>query len=228
MNELNLDNAPWRVKVYELENEEWQDRGTGYCSGEIMGDEAYLVVVNEDDKRLMILTSRIKGDMQYQKQQETLIVWNEINKNDMALSFQEAEGCSMICDFLIWVQQKYENMITIMKTTPSVNGEAEITEIIAGPISYPPEPKMGNLEQVSVCLQKSIGAQFSHEAIVRFIHEEDYIAKLVKIFYTAEEMRCLDELHNLCRIIKMLRKCGGRYTGVFCCYYLFFIYFFFF
>jgi protein phosphatase 4 regulatory subunit 3 len=203
---MNFDIAPWRVKVYELEHEEWQDRGTGYCSGEIMGDEAYIIVVNEDDKRLMILTSRIKGDMQYQKQQETLIVWTEANKNDMALSFQEAEGCSMICDFLVWVQQKYEHTITIMATIPSANGEADMTEIIAGPIAYPPEPKLGNLEEVTGAMQTCISAQFSHEAIVKFIHEEDYIGKLVKLFYTAEDLQSLEDLHHLCRIIKMLCK----------------------
>ena len=32
----------------------------------------------------------------YQKQQDTLIVWTEQNGTDMALSFQEPEGCASI------------------------------------------------------------------------------------------------------------------------------------
>lgn len=197
--------TPWRVKVYELEHEEWQDRGTGFCSGEIVSSQAFLMVMNEDGRDEMLLTSRIKGDMQYQKQQETLIVWTETNKNDMALSFQEPEGCAMICEFLVYVQQKYEHAITIMATMPSGTGDGDLTEVIAGPITYPPEPKLGNLEEVANCIQTCTSAHFSHEAIVKFINDGDYVAKLVGLFDTAENLESLDDLHHLCRIVKMLR-----------------------
>jgi protein phosphatase-4 regulatory subunit 3 len=44
----------------------------------------------------MLLETKISRDDGYQKQQDTLIVWTEHNGVDMALSFQEAEGCSQI------------------------------------------------------------------------------------------------------------------------------------
>lgn len=61
----------------------------------------------------MLLETKISKDDGYQKQQgdekfhgeilacanrlaETLIVWTESNGTDMALSFQEAEGCAAI------------------------------------------------------------------------------------------------------------------------------------
>lgn len=44
----------------------------------------------------MLLETKISRDDGYQKQQDTLIVWTEHTGVDMALSFQEAEGCSQI------------------------------------------------------------------------------------------------------------------------------------
>lgn len=44
----------------------------------------------------MLLETKIAKDDGYQKQQDTLIVWTEANGTDMALSFQEAEGCAVI------------------------------------------------------------------------------------------------------------------------------------
>lgn len=44
----------------------------------------------------MLLETKIQKDDGYQKQQDTLIVWTEANGTDMALSFQEAEGCAVI------------------------------------------------------------------------------------------------------------------------------------
>lgn len=44
----------------------------------------------------MLLEAKIVKDDGYQKQQDTLIVWTDTNGVDMALSFQEAEGCAVI------------------------------------------------------------------------------------------------------------------------------------
>lgn len=44
----------------------------------------------------MLLEAKIVKDDGYQKQQDTLIVWTDTNGVDMALSFQEADGCAVI------------------------------------------------------------------------------------------------------------------------------------
>jgi protein phosphatase-4 regulatory subunit 3 len=126
-----------RVKVYELKNNDWYDRGTGFCSGllnnvsavetdlggwararcDLMGrgadatqDEARIQVASEDEPGRMLLETKISKEDGYQKQQgrwmhareeganmaDTLIVWTDQNVTDMALSFQEAEGCAAI------------------------------------------------------------------------------------------------------------------------------------
>lgn len=54
------------------------------------------MVLSEDDQTRQLLETRIGKDDGYQKQQDTLIVWTEQNGTDMALSFQEPEGCANI------------------------------------------------------------------------------------------------------------------------------------
>ena len=50
----------------------------------------------------MLLESKVLPDRVYQKQEETLIVWTENESMDLALSFQEKNGCNdlwaKICD----------------------------------------------------------------------------------------------------------------------------------
>ena len=74
------------------------------------------------------------------RQQETLIVWTDSNGTDLALSFQETEGCADLCDFIIRVQQgKYKSGISLYYVIPNINEGDDITELITGPIRYPPE-----------------------------------------------------------------------------------------
>jgi len=68
-------------------------------------DEAYVFVKSEEDPSKVLFNSRIiKGSDSYQLQQDSLIVWTEPNGTDMALSFQEAEGCTIVWDSIRWVQ----------------------------------------------------------------------------------------------------------------------------
>jgi hypothetical protein len=101
-----------RVKVYELRDNDWFDRGTGFCSTTLIetpdqaedpdSKEAQLLVHSEDEPdRLLLETTVTKGET-FHKQQETLIVWTESSPDgptggtDMALSFQEPDGCASI------------------------------------------------------------------------------------------------------------------------------------
>jgi hypothetical protein len=89
-----------RVKVYELRNNDWFDRGTGFCTAgfattEEGPKEPRVIVESEDQPERLLLETRIVKDDGFQKQQDTLIVWTD-NGVDMALSFQEAEGCALI------------------------------------------------------------------------------------------------------------------------------------
>lgn len=144
--ELQPPIEPKRVKVYELKDNDWFDRGTGFCTGQMVEvrfsdppglrataysraadcrlrnsltlvfqsqEEYRLFVESETEPNRVLLESRITKEDGYQKQQgpcsrchsaviltcaliDTLIVWTEPNGTDMALSFQESEGCTTV------------------------------------------------------------------------------------------------------------------------------------
>jgi protein phosphatase-4 regulatory subunit 3 len=135
-----------RVKVYELKNNDWFDRGTGFCKGVVavrlsrrhsmraqdLGNRGGIRV--HECHRLICATtergsqdcspirrrpeSRTPSNAHLQRRRlsettgyarvvrwgkppaktcvDTLIVWTEQNGTDMALSFQEPEGCASI------------------------------------------------------------------------------------------------------------------------------------
>jgi len=73
-----LEDNDKRVKVYELQNKNWYDRGTGSCAGQLLtSGEGRIAVRSEDNAQRMLLDTEILHDCGYQKQEETLIVWTE-------------------------------------------------------------------------------------------------------------------------------------------------------
>jgi protein phosphatase-4 regulatory subunit 3 len=202
---VDIPTSPRRVKVYELDGDQWIDNGTGYCSGVIGDEKAYLSVKNEANESELLLRSHIRGTIQYQKQQSTLIVWSEPDKKDIALSFQEADGCDLVCDFLAYVQRNMENEISIVSIVTN-DGEAEVSEVIAGPVHRPPEPKIGNLGEVVEALSLAAVSPNGRDSVIKYIHETHYISQLVELLEVAEDLESLTDLHNLCRIMKILCK----------------------
>ncbi|KAJ2477681.1 Platinum sensitivity protein [Coemansia sp. RSA 2320] len=86
-----------RVKVYYLEDgSNWADRGTGFCTLEDCQGELHLSVVSESEPNRAILDCVVQRGEVYQQQESTLIVWTEPTGEDLALSFQEQEGCLSI------------------------------------------------------------------------------------------------------------------------------------
>lgn len=91
----NPPTTPRRVKVYELRNNDWFDRGTGYCTGHLVNvspagggaihgppagvaddarvqDEPHIQVKSEDESDRVLLSTKIIKDDGYQKQQGEL------------------------------------------------------------------------------------------------------------------------------------------------------------
>lgn len=202
MSNITVPTAPRRVKVYELCKDEWTDKGTGFCSGEVLNEQPYVVVRNEENLTEILLKMHILGEIQFHKQQETLIVWSEADKNDMALSFQEAEGCTIICDYLVFVQRYFAKKISIMVVTSTEEGE--YSEMIAGPVSYPPAPTCGAMEEVVESLGQLMSFNFARESVCSFITETDYVHQLVEVFNKAEKEQRLTDLHNICRVMRLL------------------------
>ena len=194
-----------RVKVYELKNNDWYDRGTGFCYGSFVNSphssqenpDARLVVVSEDDTERTLLTTRITKDDGYQKQQDTLIVWTESNGVDMALSFQEANGCSAIWEFVHDVQQR------ISALAPD-DGSDDLLDQAHGVTL--PEPELGRLEEVELAIRAAATTPAGRDALGKFVMspEQMYILKLGPLVTQAEEQELTADLHRLCTIMKHL------------------------
>ncbi|KAJ1974571.1 SMEK 2, suppressor of mek1 (Dictyostelium), partial [Dimargaris verticillata] len=100
-----------RAKLYELiDNQAWQDKGTGYCSCPFIESiqDYCLVVRSEEDDSILLSTPVLKEGF-YQKQQSTLIVWTERNGSDLALSFQDSNGCGEIWEKIYEIQLQHKH-----------------------------------------------------------------------------------------------------------------------
>lgn len=186
-----------RVKVYELKDNDWYDRGTGFCAGQILGPEdARVFVQSEDEPIRVLLETRIAKDDGYQKQQETLIVWTEGNGVDMALSFQEPEGCSAIWDFIYEIQQRLLAMAT----------EDVDDEMMDNGTFMLPTPELGNLQDIENIMRTASQTTPGRDALCKFVMapESLYITKLVPLVEMAEDLEDLPDLHHLCNIMKTL------------------------
>ncbi|KAH7346947.1 component of IIS longevity pathway SMK-1-domain-containing protein [Pyrenochaeta sp. MPI-SDFR-AT-0127] len=185
-----------RVKVYELKNNDWFDRGTGFCRGVVASqEEARIVVVSEDDQARQLLETRISKDDGYQKQQDTLIVWTEQNGTDMALSFQEPEGCASIWDFVNEVQSRLQALAQDDGLSDDIDHMSPILL---------PNPDLGNLHEIENHMRAANSTPGGREALAKFILAQDYIPKLIPLVDMAEDLESVSDLHRLCSIMKML------------------------
>ncbi|KAF2638493.1 DUF625-domain-containing protein [Massarina eburnea CBS 473.64] len=185
-----------RVKVYELKNNDWFDRGTGFCRGVIAQEGAKILVASEDDPNRQLLETRISKDDGYQKQQDTLIVWTEQNGTDMALSFQEPEGCASIWDFVNEMQSRLQRLA-------HDDGLSDDIDSAASPIMLP-NPDLGNLHEIENHMRAANSTPGGREALAKFVLAHEYIPKLIPLVEMAEDLESASDLHRLCSIMKML------------------------
>lgn len=211
------DTKPKRVKAYILENNEWKDTGTGFCVGKIemhteINDDtemmrAYLIVNDEDSPAEVLLRSQLGGNIEYQRQEETLIVWKDINGRDIALSFEESVGCDTLCEFIVEVQRHVESNISLVAVKSNDNGVGSVHEIITGPVALPSRDVEQNeqtlMESLRI-LNENIAFEFLKNETVEFVLQTNYINLLIECFHKAESEQLLKELFLLGCIVKTL------------------------
>lgn len=179
--------------------------------------EPYVLVVNEnlqtDD---LLLKTKVVRDDVYQRQQDTLVVWTEPDGTDMALSFQEAEGCQEVWEFLTEVQKHFllsargegldvdeaegmgSGMLGVSGT--GMTTDADLVMSDGSPFALP-DPRMDNLQVIDVTLKDAASrSAAAREKVAEWILREDYVAKLIPAFHDSEDLEQLDDLHRLCAI----------------------------
>ncbi|KAK0751062.1 component of IIS longevity pathway SMK-1-domain-containing protein [Schizothecium vesticola] len=194
-----------RVKVYELRSNDWFDRGTGFCSASFIPvpegqpKEARVTVESEDQPDRLLLETKIIRDDGFQKQQDTLIVWTE-NDVDMALSFQEPEGCAMIWRFVDSVQQTFHGNGSGPDDGLSDDLALDMTSAI---IQLPP-PDLGVLPELESNMRIMSSSPNGRDALAKAIIKDDYIRKLIPLVDMAEDLESVHDLHRLCNIMKII------------------------
>ncbi|WVO25196.1 uncharacterized protein IAS62_006586 [Cryptococcus decagattii] len=215
-----------RVKVYELRDESWFDRGTGICRGMINADGHAVILVeaegaqvqgNEDEPggfltKDILLNSNVERDDIYGKQQDTLIVWTDPeSKLDIALSFQDADGCEDTWQFICEVQK---HLISIedesqvpsssspMGGSPMLVANAHMSNA-EQKLPWQP-PTLANIREQEFCIRAQAKSAMGRERAMEHILNEDYIKQLINILEQAEDLESLDDLHALCSLMQTI------------------------
>ncbi|CDU24430.1 related to PSY2-subunit of protein phosphatase PP4 complex [Sporisorium scitamineum] len=183
----------------------------------------FVVVVSENlESEEILLASKVVKEEVYQRQQDTLVVWTEPTGVDMALSFQEAEGCTEVWEFLTEVQKHFmglaeEALTDSPPTTPNPHSPTGVLGMsasgsglepllnIMGDYKGLPEPSLANLEKIDTMLKDTTArGPMMREKLTTWLMEAHYIRKLVPFFHTVEELEALSSLHMLCTIMQTI------------------------
>eukprot|EP01119_Soliformovum_irregulare_P013185 TRINITY_DN3489_c1_g1_i2.p1 TRINITY_DN3489_c1_g1~~TRINITY_DN3489_c1_g1_i2.p1 ORF type:complete len:789 (-),score=200.12 TRINITY_DN3489_c1_g1_i2:101-2467(-) len=193
-----------RVKVYKCTNNDWQDRGTGYVSLVTDAGMVFLEVEFEASPT-ELLRSRISDNASFTSQKDSLIVWTDKDTDeDLALSFQIAQGCS---DFLSQIQNWQARSASVLDGwdqssnlgddsreifVPSSADDDDATEIV---IDIPPV-NLNALEDI----HKLFGVMHLSPLKDRFITKllnQNYFGKLFDLFSLCEDLEDAASLRTL-------------------------------
>ncbi|KAH9854932.1 DUF625-domain-containing protein [Lenzites betulinus] len=189
-----------RVKVYELIGSRWVDQGTAFCFGDFQENEALLIARSEEDFNRIILTTTIRANDVYQRQQETLIVWTEPDGVDYALSFQDPEGCAEVWHFIEEVQRHMNTSDMALTSSPLIGPDGPETSLSTASIIRAgrlPQPQMGIISEIDTAIKTLARTAIVKERVCEYIQTEDYIKGLIEVFSQAEDLESLMDLHAL-------------------------------
>ncbi|KAF8076723.1 component of IIS longevity pathway SMK-1-domain-containing protein [Lyophyllum atratum] len=198
-----------RVKVYELIGARWMDQGTAFCFGQFQEEtsEALLIARSERSYNEIILSTVIRSNDVYQRQQDTLIVWTEPDGVDYALSFQDPEGCSEVWNFICDVQRHMnggDDQANIT-SSPQIGPEpASVTSATIIRSGHLPRPELGIIGEIDRAIKTLARTQNVKERICEYIQQEDYVKSLIEVMNTAEDLESLENLHALCSLMQTI------------------------
>jgi protein phosphatase-4 regulatory subunit 3 len=179
--------------------------------------------VKSEEGGHVLLESKLYSEDIYQLQQDTLIVWNDpLSSDDLALSFQEAVGCTEIWEQILQIQSRMNtNCNGSQRSLTSVTMVHVLTHSLAHSdflveelemmalqeddglqeIALP-APNVKNIDLVFLQVTKSN----RRERIAQAIQREGYLQKLLDLFKACEDPPNLANLHKMFEIFKTLGK----------------------
>ncbi|KAF2629518.1 hypothetical protein BU25DRAFT_268312 [Macroventuria anomochaeta] len=176
----------WQATVSTLKDHNWVDIGSGQCYGRQSTDGTpYLVVKNTHHPALMLLQTNVSTSQHFRKQQDKLISWVE-GEAKMALSFQDAAGCTSVCTYL---QENGADQLDRLRGTLASTLQSEATQPKSpAPIQGSPTPTASS----SACMTLSYQQLDNLAAAAQHVHDVDLIA-------AKSEARGEARLANRCR-----------------------------
>ncbi|KAF4601338.1 Platinum sensitivity protein [Pleurotus pulmonarius] len=196
-----------RVKVYELIGSRWVDQGTAFCFGQFNDEtnEALLIARSESNYAEVILSTTIRSNDVYQRQQDTLIVWTEPDGVDYALSFQDPEGCSEVWNFILEVQRHLNREPGLVGSSSPTHGNGD--SVAAANVirsGHLPQPQLGIIGEIEKVIKSLSRTQPVKERMCEYIQHEEYIKQLVDVLHQAEDLENLENLHALCSLMQTI------------------------
>ncbi|KAG0786706.1 hypothetical protein G6F57_008306 [Rhizopus arrhizus] len=210
MTESQQSTSSYRVKLYELVDGNWTDRGTGKCYYK-MGSEGKtdeLHVVSEEDEGVALLVSPVIKSNMYQKQKDTLILWTERDQREYAVSFQDPLSCQRIWNSFgergmvdrdsMDDDEKDKMMDEDELDAEVVTDNNEVAVNVSKSTNYEyyklPEPTLNNMKSIIETLD-DVRYSRDKDRFAEYIMDEDYIEKLVPIFNECEDLEAYNEIH---------------------------------
>ncbi|XP_020254939.1 serine/threonine-protein phosphatase 4 regulatory subunit 3B isoform X2 [Asparagus officinalis] len=212
----NSSNSMQRVKVYRLnEDGKWEDQGTGHVSVDYLerSEELGLLVIDEEENDA-ILVHRISSEDIYRRQEDTIISWRDLElSTELALSFQEASGCSYIWDHICGVQRNL-HFNTLGSLDVARSSSMEAIEA-AGSLQSNDESFHGvnnelrelppvELSALPLILKNVVecGITDQMRAAELILQDQEFFTKLMNLFRMCEDLENMEDLHMIFRLVR--------------------------
>uniref|UniRef100_A0A0E0KYP6 Serine/threonine-protein phosphatase 4 regulatory subunit 3-like central domain-containing protein n=1 Tax=Oryza punctata TaxID=4537 RepID=A0A0E0KYP6_ORYPU len=228
-----LQTSMQRVKVYRLTDDgKWDDQGTGHVTIDYIegSREIALTVVDEEDSDTLLL-HHITSDDIYRKQEETIISWRDPEKAlELALSFQEAAGCSYIWESVCTIQRNLQfNALDVQEAAPPAAFESleasrnppfhdESLSSTSRELKKLPPLDLSSLSSIlKTILECSMTERMRVSVAELILQYHDFFPQLVNLFRTCESSGNMDALHMIFRLVKgiILLNSSAIYDRIF-------------
>lgn len=187
---------------------------------------------NNNKKGSILLESKLLLTIVYQRQQDTLIVWSDQNKRDLALSFQEKAGCDEIWEKICEVLGEDSSLEATSSRGSGSSGGAssgsggasgsrslesnsmdedgvekeDETDNNLSPADDLPPCELARLKDIRdyfTCFLPRHSKRYK-ERLGIVLESDSYIQRLIDLFHTCEDLENEDGLHYLYEIFRCL------------------------
>eukprot|EP00397_Hematodinium_sp_SG-2012_P005974 GEMP01006000.1.p1 GENE.GEMP01006000.1~~GEMP01006000.1.p1 ORF type:complete len:751 (+),score=120.15 GEMP01006000.1:47-2299(+) len=195
-----IDRDPFRCKLYRLSKEDaWEDLGTGFVKVELGQDPGHLQVVKElpecrEDSKEIILISPIMDPRVYQLQgdpgKETIIVWEDADCQDFALSLEDHEDTKSVWNVLSGHEKR-----DVGAVGPPSRKELQSDSAIL------PTPSFKTLGDLVSILNRPLPPA-AKDALATGCMNDAWLEQLCQVFHDAEDIENPEALAQLFHIVK--------------------------